>query len=272
MKLMNCKFLKSFVPFFINLTGIRKITLVTSSDLGPAAATMFDCSNDGDNLCRTAGRSWAPLWVAHRQHFGKFFHFGDSKKFEEEFDTNYLKIVDDSESEFVVLMLGWEDIEDAYHQGKDSLQIFTELTPKLAYIVAITGRKVIFGGLMKKGGHQVERLIDEIHILLFRHSLELRQFWIFFMDCSSPSPNAPFEEVYTWEGDFTIAFKAVVLFALSRATSLFLDNMWTPSPFYTVTQAEINFLFFAQRRRGGDRQFGLVDPPKGPIFGHQLCG
>lgn len=191
--------------------------------------------------------------VVHRQKFGLFWNLRDFTAFESELEE-LSQLAKETDCSYLVFMLGWEDVKDAMAGGLDLEEIFNALLRRLMHIVSMTSKPIVFGGLLKKGGKQLEDMIEKIHQELYRHSKELRSYWIFHFDVSSPSPRAHLVDVYNWDGDFSKRFKAVALFSLSRVVSLFIHNMWTPTPTYAISPAGINFLLFAARKRGGDRE------------------
>jgi hypothetical protein len=238
--------------------------LLTSNELGISDSQVWDCSHDGDNLWGTAGRGWCPIWTCHRQVFGRFLFLLDESKFRE-FIRPLIELLEETEADFFVILCGWEDLREAVDCNITVEDTVQRIRRRLNIIVEESSKDIIFGGFQRQGGFLTEEYAQKVSMTMFSRSWQLQREHIHFFDVCCPSPSAPIERVYTWEGQYSDEYKAVILFALGRAVSLFLDNLWYPSSVAACTPGDIQFLRFASRLRGGERHIQTPVVPQAAI-------
>ena len=238
------KALYAAAPEFI--PGEHKCFLVTSVVLG--GEVFSNCCFDGESVQGTAALSFLPLLMAHIEHSGLFFHFGDDLRFDVE-AARLAAGVKHHGVEFTVLALGQSDIEDALLMKYTEDQVYLVLRERLLRLAVLTRRKVMFCGLIPVGSVEVQSMVNALNRRLFFNALELREEGVLFFDCVSPSPSADPGEVYDFDGSLTPSFKAATLFGISRFLALSMHNLIVPRVTFTPQLADREKYCFWNRRR-----------------------
>lgn len=226
--------------------GDHRGVAVTSSLLGGEQA--LEIGVEGEVCFGYSARAFLPAQIRQVKQEGQFFYFEDSLRFDVEIAKLFARIRV-FRANFVCLMLGPSDLQEAISMGLTEDQVFSRLWSALLKLRSKLCVKIFFCGFIPVGSAEVQALVESMHLRLFGNRAELsKDHDVVFFDCASPAPAAA-SRVYQDDGDLSVDFRATALFAMSRVISLSFHNLVSPLPWQAPGAADRLRAAFWNRRR-----------------------